>query len=240
MNRVESPAWDEYLLGGYFLCETYPAGNAAEASDSSGAVVSVSGCLCQTIPDSWAFRWADCEESDRVVQAGRFGLSQNALRRLMDWVEEHFGRDLGWPDVFFSREAAKAFADEFLSDKKRAMLLGIGLPVSLAAGFLEETAPRKTDMVSGICTLIEQGRLLSREGEIMGYEVLGLETDLMHSWMCHSEFGMETVERLGISVGAHGLLTSESDAAAVARAYNEGPGTEPVWWAPWLLARYEW
>ena len=63
----------------------------------------------------------------------------------------------------------------------------------------------------------------------LGFEVVGFEAGLLHSWLCNS-LQRDARDNLGIVVNQFGLLDTLDQARAVAVMANRDPGTEEVGW----------
>lgn len=91
----------------------------------------------------------------------------------------------------------------------------------------------------GVLEVLTRRRALEPGGSTLGWEMLGYDTyGTFHSWLCH---GLENdvLHTYAVRPNAHGLIASQADAETVA-AHCRKPevGTEPGFWAPWILAQY--
>jgi hypothetical protein len=133
-----------------------------------------------------------------------------------------------------SLDTARTFAVEFDLPCGELALLGIGLPSSHLAAFLEDESPW------GVSEVLQQRVPMAAGGQRLGYEVLGLDGDgTFHSWICNSLEGDAATE-LEVRPNENGFLETLADAERVARWANDGERGEPVFWEPWLVARYDW
>lgn len=223
----------EMVAGGYFVVRPY--GREDSMSDLLPPVVfSASPCITDIGPD---FTWAEPLPNDWKWRAEAESLGIAAERRndVIEWLNEALaGGSIRWPNVLTSPDAARTFAAEFDLRCGELALLGIGLTSPHLAAFLEE------EDASGIRQVLEQRVPMAAGGQLLGYEVLGLEGDgTFHSWICNS-LESDAATELEIRPNENGFLDTLTDAERVAQWAIEGERGEPVFWQPWLVARYSW
>jgi hypothetical protein len=227
----------EHRLAGYVVTRTFARPPYVSADLLPDAMVSMSDCLADFVPDVWTLEWTKTSESDRVQKAGAFGLSPVELLPLMAWCTAEFGRVWGWPCVLYELGAARDLHRHFLSSATNLRLLGLALPEDLAPDFLEAAKPLPHEGATGLYTCVAANHQLESGGIPLGWEVLGFEYGF-HSWLCN---GLErnVFREFGIRPAENGLIQSAADARQAADYCGlESVGAEPGIWLPWLIVEY--
>ena len=229
----------DFVSGGYYLIKPANRAECMSASLLPSRILSASSCIVDMIPDSWAVEWANYSSDERQKAAISFGITQEQLPTVVEWVTGHLAANqIGWPDTFFSIELARAFLHRFLPDGEEVVLTGIALPREMVNEFLIEEKPASNEGTPGAYEAISRHEPLAPGGEILGYEILGYEAGGFHSWLCN---GLETViyEQFQILPNKHGLIDSLDDAMKTTDYISRDKvGAEPVIWQPWLIATY--
>lgn len=228
----------KYVCAGYYLSKVLEA--RCRSVSIHSPIITISTCLADTLPGPWAFTWIKMNEEERNRAAERCGLASR-LRDFMEWTTQRAtGGTIRYPNVLSSIELAHELLDHFRIDTKNWRLLGLGLKGALVERFIEEYKPRrKGEWTNGIFDLLTLRRALDPRGQLLGYDVLGVEAaGTVHSWLCNSVEEL-VAEKFSICPDSTGLLKTYSDAETVA-TYLSDPetGAEPVPWHPWALAQY--
>lgn len=216
------------VAGGYLLV------HRGDVPDVDG-YLSASECIACQFPGGWALPWVDVDTEERRAILSHWGVDPDALQGVMAATDAAFAAGtIAWPSVFPSPRAARRFARAQEVTHPSLTLIGIGLPRQHVDAFVDAIAQ---DDAGGFGDAIAEGATL-KEGRDAGWEVLGDDDGAFHSWHCHPDLAAETVARGGCTPNPLGLLTSMSDAEAVARVYDSDAGTEDVRWLPWLIRTY--
>ncbi|MFG3227239.1 hypothetical protein ACGF07_20950 [Kitasatospora sp. NPDC048194] len=83
----------------------------------------------------------------------------------------------------------------------------------------------------------EAAREVAEDGHERGWEVLGYDHGLLHSWLCNDLYD-DAVLSLGVGVNEHGLLPDRDTAQRVAAWANARDDTKPVTWFPGALIEW--
>lgn len=202
-------------------------------------VLSVSGCICESIPGPWCIDYAS-RPQEREPHAATFGLSPAAVEELVRWSTDALDRRVFWPSTLADLATAREVAERFLPDRDRLKLVGLSLPHTETQTMLKEIGPSNYPFSEGFAHWMERWETVApTDGILLGYEVLGLDINQFHSWLCNWLEKM-VYEKAGIRSGRYGLIQSEADAFMAARLCNECEGTEPVQWHAWALREYAW
>src|SRR5262245_15744422 len=127
---------DQYRLAGYVLTRPIPRPASFSAELLPQELLSMSGCLAETIPDTWTLAWASITEDDRQSDAAAFGLNPSQVTDLISWATQAFDNSWGWPNVIYSLETARLIHAQFLQDVPGVRLLGLGLHEAHVEAFL--------------------------------------------------------------------------------------------------------
>lgn len=230
---------DGYISGGYMILLPAQREEWMDQELLPRTLISASGCICETIPDVWALSTSKESWKERKQIAAPFGVPARKVRRLISWVTTEWGENrLIWPDRFCSADSASEFAGMFIPDPSELVLLGIGLRDGRVEDFLSGVCEQDMGWTEVPGWLREHHRM-DANGNALGFEVLGFEPDVFHSWVCN---GLEKSagRELGIVLNEYGLIPREDEAEKIAALCDADDGTEPVWWDPWLLVRYKW
>jgi hypothetical protein len=227
---------NERFVAGPFLL-------AKESGKLAGGLLTVSACLADIVPDSWAIEWVREEEAARLERAATFGINARQLPEAIRWVTDHFGEGgFAWPNVFLNATVAKEFHQRFVTGTIR--LLQMSLPEDLIESFLDLTAPRQQPGyapigASGVHQVLAKRSPLTESGERRGFEVLGFDGAAgFDSFRCN---GLEAdFERLfGIQFNQWGLIDDFADAARCAQFANSPDvSTCAIGWHPWLITEH--
>lgn len=229
-----------FVAGGYFVARYGARDDAWMAAELlPRRLVSACDCLVARAPGTWALAWATHSDAERAAAAEAFGLDAATTAEAIAWTTAAFDRGVvGWPDVFFALDDARAFARRFIPATVDVFVAGIALPDDLAAVLLATAGPAEGASPSGVDEALRRGEPAAPGGEALGFEVLGYDHGGFHSFVCN---GLERAFRdaLGVVPNAHGLYEDEADARRCAdHAGSPSTGAEPGLWLPWRFTRY--
>ena len=131
--------FQDYVCGGYFLARV--ARSYRKSEFLPDAILTVSGCLTETLPNSWAIEWMG-DQNDRFDAARACGLSDRDVGRFTDWVTERVNRgEIGISNVIFSKSTADDLLRSFPFDRTDWRLLALGLRKDRVELFLTSLQP---------------------------------------------------------------------------------------------------
>jgi hypothetical protein len=221
----------KYIAGPFFLAK--PSDRLPEGA------ITVSHCLAEIAPDTWAIEWVSATDEERAESAARCGISNTLITEAIAWTTDHFERGFAWSHVFLERAVALEFSERFLSKDFR--LLQIGLPERFLRSFLALAAPPPQQAgyapngSSGVYqALLKEDTLPA--GHSLGFEVLGYDRygGGFDSYRCNA-FEQPFAE-LGAVFNPAGLIDDESMALRCAELANSPEiGTCADAWHPWLI-----
>jgi len=229
----------EWLEAGFFVI-TGGKSPARETCLLPERIVTVSTCIVESYPDSWALSWVKTTP-DQVRQIREtLALKDSELAELRSWVGQamndgHFG----WPNVFFSLRAAREFRERFLGVLQESRIVGLSLATDVAAAFLREEAPQEGHGAPGVWTMLTRGVRLNRPTSPLGFDVLGAEYGgAFHTFSCNG-LEQEFNEKLGITFNRYGLIDDYLRAVTASEYTNRDEvGAEPVAWYPFRVDDY--
>lgn len=236
-----------YISGGYYLTRRVPRRENMRPELMPEQVLSASGCVCDFFPNTWAIAWTTDSVEERSAQAAQFGLDEAQLPGVIEWATAGFGEEFGWPNAFYSLDAARAAQARFLQGSRDVVLFGLGLQAAHAERFVEYTRPEPPKPgcapvgVTGIVQCVSAGRRIEPGGARGGFELIAtyLFGALSCSWLCN---GLEAVfaERAGVRPNAHGFIETFDQAERCRELIErEEVPAEPGLWLPWLVTIYE-
>lgn len=230
-----------FLIGGYFLIlPTYGSKNRDEVLQSD-KIISVSNCICEVLPGIGFLNIGD--KSDYLLNLKKkIKVGDSEMNCLGKWVIEKFNDTLfDWPSCFATASIAKEFHRSFLYNTDNVYLLAVGLTNDEAEVFIDEQRPhgpmgniRETLMYNNF-----KKKLMLESSQIIGYDVLGLDTESFHSYRCHG-LEIEFQDVLGIASNKFGLF-DDYTAAIEAVKYLDKTNieVEDALWQPWAIGLVE-
>ena len=230
-----------YLSAGYYLILPAPRKEYMDKAFVPESVLSVSECICTHYPDI-SFLWGNSEvKKDRYME--QLGLSLTTFQLLEQWIEEHRKTgDILFPQVFSNLNAAQTFVDRFLNHLPDIRSISIGLPEQYKVDFLEDVAAfsSKNPEPYGVEKMLSQHLSPDMDGaKKIGYEVLGFDSGLFHSYLCN-ELERNFSQQFNFSLNSCGLIHTFEEADRYSDYCNElGEATEAVLWFPWAIFEYE-
>ncbi len=230
-----------YLSAGYYLILPTLRKEYMNKTIVPESVLSISECICTHYPDI-SILWGNSEvKKDRYMD--QLGLSPNTFQLLEQWIEEHREtRDVLFPQVFSNLDAAQTFVNSYLIHLPDIRIICIGLPEQYKVDFLEDVAAfsSKNPEPYGVEKMLSGHLGPDMDGaEKIGYEVLGFDSGLFHSYLCN---GLERdfSQQFNFSLNSRGLIHTFEEADRYSNYCNElGEATESVLWFPWAIFEYE-
>jgi hypothetical protein len=227
----------EQLVAGPFLL-------AKASGKVPEGVLTVSACLADIVPDTWAIEWVKADEPDRLARAAQFGIDAHHLPDAIRWATDHLdGGGFAWPNLFLDASAARDFCRRFVTANVR--LLQMSLPGPSLESFLILTTPPPQQPgyapvgSVGVHEALARRLPLGDLAEQRGYEVLGFDGAAgFDSFRCNGLEG-DFERLLGVQFNRWGLI-DDGSAAARCADYANGPEvpTCAVAWHPWLVVEH--
>lgn len=230
-----------YLSAGYYLLLPTPRKEYMDKTVVPKSILSVGECICTHYPDT-SILWGESEvKKERYME--QLGLSLNTFQSLEQWIEEHRKtEDVLFPQVFSNLNAAKTFVNRFLTHIPDIRIIGIGLSEQYKVDFLEDVAAfsSKNPEPYGVEKMLSQHLSPDMDGaKKIGYEVLGFDSGLFHSYLCN-ELERNFSQQFNFSLNSCGLIHTFEEADRYSDYCNElGEATEAVLWFPWAIFEYE-
>ena len=221
----------DFICGGYYLVKqfTRPKDIAPELPE---VLLTLSNCFTNIGPGAWLLRSWNYSLEESAEDAGVFGVPQDLVVPMLDWCTED--KLNVHPNSFRTATDACEFHRLFVKSKDVAVL-GIGLHKQRLDSFRAQLH-KDPNRGYGLLEQIDRNELLGLDGQAVGFEPLGFEATMFHSWLCHNA-PPEARERLGIGTNAFGLISEFEDAVRVTE-HLVAAGAEPAIWDPWLVMRY--
>ena len=244
-ENVHAVLEGQFVSAGYCVARRAKRGPHTSAELIPETFLSASSCLGKFFPGSWAIRWSSDDQQEREREAAHFGIRPDQIDRVMEWATSSFQEVFGWPNVFYSLDAALAARREFIGNDLDVAVFGLGLHCNDAVRFLEVAKPEDKKPgysqagETGIYECVKAGSGLAPGGQDLGFELLTTMFGILTcSWLCN---GLETVcaEELTVKPNQYGLIAGYSDARRCAEYVGRDEvGAEPGLWLPWLINVY--
>lgn len=124
-----------------------------------------------------------------------------------------------------------------------ARLYALLVPSEHVGGFVADIRAAGTDEPVLLAHLNGRGggepaRKVAEYGHELGWEVLGHDYGLLHSWLCNDLYD-DGVVSLGVGANEHGLLPDRDAAERIAAWANVRGDTKPVTWFPGALIGWD-
>ncbi|MFY9858880.1 MAG: hypothetical protein WAK79_12475 [Exiguobacterium chiriqhucha] len=218
--------------GGYLLIERTKRAAYMDAQLIPESVQSASACICEQHP-TLDVLWGTSKERKKAYRE-RLRLSEEAFFKLTEWVEIHQeSGDLGYPQTFQTVELAKRFRNRFFSHIELD-IIELGLPESYVADFLAEGDEGESLERYGVERLLRHG-CGAPVGRLLGYEVLGYENGMFHSYLCNG-LEQDFAKQFSFQLNRHGFISTFEEAERYCTYSNqEDVETESVLWLPWAI-----
>ncbi len=210
---------------------------------------SASECICDQFPHPAVIEWAESSEEEQKDYLEKIGIPLSRASEATKWSTDNFESNIGWPNIFYNLETAKAAKELFFKDSPDISILGIGLPQEYASSYVEfATASLKRPDSnedfgkSGTLDMIEKNEALPEGGKLLGYELLSTEDQgmILHSYMC-SAWEKDFSLALGIKPNKDGFLSDLEKAQkclSELEKHTEDPDVEAGLWLPWAVFEY--
>ena len=183
--------------------------------------------------DSWSFGWVN---ESKVKISKQFGLSEDQISYLYDWVDKKFeSNKIGYPNIFYSLEELKKYKNEFFTDRDDLIILGLSFSEKEANDLIEEFKPQEGKGGVGIRYSLNQKNIENPKGKFIVYEIIGINYNGdFHTIHCH-DLQNELETKFGLEFFENGLVKTCKDWKEVTDYCNEeSNGLEPV---PWFFCK---
>jgi len=176
-----------------------------------------------------------------------FGIPEQLIPQIDAWSNARLNQEvgLGYPNIFFTLTSAREYVNNFVQTNALSLILGIGvhrndLPIQLV-GPEDPSNPAKkyyeTDGY-GFSMALARNEPLA-EGEQLGFDVIGLEFGIFHSWQCYGALVVQGFEAFDFRPNAFGLIGDKHSADLIAGYANTNWELfGGVTWLPALVTRY--
>ncbi|MEO1333657.1 MAG: hypothetical protein AAFV32_09090 [Myxococcota bacterium] len=229
----------EQVSGGYFVVLPAARSPYMNAELLPDEILTVSDCINDMAPHTWAIDWSTDSAESRVEHASKFGIEPGRLAELQRWATQALDDGMiGWPGTLLELDDAVRFVQAYVREP-RAVVCGIGLSADLRSSFLEEAKPGQNEGATGVYLAIKRGHSPADGGRSLGFDVLGWEFGAFHSYLCN---GLENhfQKEFGIIPNSAGRFDTEAEARTCADCANlEETGAEPGLWLPWEVRVYD-
>jgi hypothetical protein len=223
---------NDYVSGGYYVVKAIP--RPGDLSDIlPNDLLTMSNCFTNIVRDIIQLQWDKYDNVSEAIadEARDFGIPQARIPELVTWAKaQHNTNYLVYSEV----EPALELRRRFITAPS-THVVGIGLHKSLLDSFESQLA-KDMNRGIGLVELVNENRSPAEGGNVLGFEPLGFEATMFHSWLCHYAPD-EAYKRFGIRPNHLGLIDRLEDARQV-NDYLLETGAEPAIWEPWLLLDY--
>lgn len=229
-----------YLSGGYYLISPSARADYMDSSLLPETILTVSACMCQQHP-TIDFLWGKSRKKKQNY-ALELNTSSEVLDEMENWVEENFrNQRFLFPQVFTTVQLAKEFQAKFLDHLDGLKVVGMGLPEQFVNDYLDEEETHlkpKEDQYGVEQCLMSRTEIDPQFNEMLGYEVLGFESGIFHTYLCnHLEKDFD--DAFSFSLNNHGFIQNLEKAITYCDySNNEEIETEEVLWLPWAIFNY--
>jgi len=204
-------------------------------------LVTVSTCIVDSYPDSWALPWFTTPPEKLLEIRASLALDDRDFAALLAWVARAIDTgDFGWPNVFSSLRVSREFHALFLRAPERLRLVGLTAAKDVAEEFLIQEVPEREGAGSGVWTALSRNAPLAPGGTTLGFDVLGANYGGdFHTFSCN-DLARDYHEKLGICFNRHGLIDDERQAIDACEYTNRDEvGAAPVAWYPFRVDQYD-
>lgn len=212
-----------YRIIGYYICELI---EIPRYLGRTGTMVSVSGCFGGTHPrlDVCFFtnNYTDAKERDAYKKL--WNLSGEKAQQLSKEINGLFGNGLDTDGRFTCLSDARRFYDSYFSNGNCIIV-----SVSSEEKYFDIL---KGELGNNSCGLTFDKTGCMDENELLGFDILGWDIGIFHSFLCNGLQKMLTRVRFN----DYGLLGNTFDETAAFSCQIQGLG-EPVEWIPCRIGR---
>ncbi len=135
------PNLSDFVAGGYYISKYVERPSYSSADLLPEKILSLSGCICEFVPDTWTLSWTGDSDEERKKSGAFFGLTPEAGEQLSAWTTSQFDKEVGWPNVCFELDTARLIRHRFIAAAEPAVIFGIGLHKSLENRFCDCAKP---------------------------------------------------------------------------------------------------
>ncbi|NVO29758.1 hypothetical protein [Hymenobacter lapidiphilus] len=228
----------KYYLGGYYLMQIQPI---EFGSEKNQRVLTCSTCINNSLFDSWSFSWATTFKRDLKKVKQDYLIDEEAINSIRLWVDSNFDgepKNVGWPNVFSTIQAAKTYHKVYFSHLRDIKLFALYFNESEATALIEEFKP--TFENQGLIGLVDtlQNRIVEDQSinqQIVGYDLIGVEIGGdFHTFHCHTN-EVDLITMFKLEMNEYGLFEENENLSNALNYMNdEDNGFEPV---PWFLVK---
>lgn len=223
---------ENFCLGGYYIIKPISRADWMNSNVLQESVLSASRCIYSFYPDIDII-WSKSKKKKEAYKQ-ILGLDKSCYDEMESWISKEFENNFDFPEVFNNYESAVEFRNKFLNNQDGLRIIGVALPNKYKNIFLDE----QDDLRYGICKNLNQTLRINRECTVLGYEILGFEYGVFHSYICN---GLEDdyYNKYKLKLNDNGLISTLEEAEMLSDYTNkEIEGTEPVLWLPWIILEY--
>jgi len=203
-------------------------------------LITISDCIVDRIPDRWIIDDREAMKPLKDWYIDRFTISAVDFEATKHWANEALvGGTPKWPGVFVDLEDAMRVRKNFLKNCEDLIIVGVALASDYCQDFLDDTRMQCGNYESGVSEIISKQQQLSRNGTVLGFDILAFHYDEVHNVVCNSDLVKEIAEKHSITPNGFGLYDDLSDANTGADYCNlETTGADEGLWLPWRIVRY--
>ena len=144
------------ILAGYYLVRTRPVHWGKTPAQH---FLTPSECLNDLLPDTWCLSWTGQVADLHQALEQDYGLNTARLEAVQSWGEQHFEKNWGWPQLFFSLQAAQSFYSQFFAAAEDWHCLSLSLPSKYLPEVLEDQRPQTAQSgKSGLYWMLEKAK----------------------------------------------------------------------------------
>jgi len=206
------------VSGGFYVARLASRREQMSPELIPAKVLSASGCICDFFPDDWAIEWTSKSLEQRRKKASAFGVSATNFPKVGTWATESFQQAFGWPNAFYTLDAAQEPRARFLPHNSEVVVFGLGLHHSAVEDFLRAAKPDSANSgfaaagEAGVFQCVSKREKIVTGGDLAGFELLACHSGLLTcSWLCNG-LEKECAHQLGVTTNRWGLVQSYGDA----------------------------
>lgn len=210
-------------------------------SEINQRVLTCSTCINNSLFDSWSFSWATTLKRELKTVKQNYLIDEEAINSIRLWVDSNFDgepKNVGWPNVFSTPQAAKAYQKTYFSHLRDIRLFALYFNESEAGALIEEFKPTFQNQGSiGLVDILQKHITEDRitNEQVVGYDLIGVEIGGdFHTFHCHNN-EVDLITKFKLEMNEYGLFEeNENLPGAVNYMNDEDNGFEPV---PWFLVK---
>jgi hypothetical protein len=225
---------ETYYVGGYKWVLPTKKGDLAKAYPR---LLTASSCINVSPLELWC--WEDYSVAEVGVEEDflQLQLDREKVDAIRTYVTEQAALwRVNRYEFFADVKSAREYRAKFFAHLPRLELLRLDFSETERESYLHEFPRDPEQYDAGMASLLAGGRPAAAEGEVMGFDLIGVEPDgSFHSFHCHY-LEQDMTERFGVVVNEFGLMDDPGDQAGVIVDFANDPdtGLEPV---PWFMVR---